>query len=96
MIQSGQVLKNQVWLLETVHHWNDHQKVHEMHITASFHHCFSPTSNASGANLTQVETRLLGIDVIVGRQGDSCDDVCKSRGQLCVMNKLSLLNQCDV
>ncbi|CAH8388493.1 unnamed protein product [Eruca vesicaria subsp. sativa] len=33
------------------------------------------------ANLTQVETRLLGIDVIVGRQGDSCDAVCKSRGQ---------------
>ncbi|KAF8046425.1 hypothetical protein N665_3719s0003 [Sinapis alba] len=70
--------------------------VHENAYHSKFHHCFSLTSNASGANLTQVETRLLGIDVIVGRQGDSCDAVCKSRGQLCVMNKLSLLNQCDV
>lgn len=70
--------------------------VHENAYHSKFHHCFSLTSNASGANLTQVETRLLGIDVIVGRQGDSCDAVCKARGQLCVMNKLSLLNQCDV
>jgi hypothetical protein len=71
-------------------------QVHENAYHSEFHHCFSLTSNASGANLTQVETRLLGIDVIVGSQGDSCDAVCKSRGQLCVMNKLSLLNQCDV
>ncbi|OAP02217.1 hypothetical protein AXX17_AT3G53830 [Arabidopsis thaliana] len=75
---------------------NSESVVHENAYHSEFHHCFSLTSNASGANLTQVETRLLGIDVIVGSQGDSCDAVCKSRGQLCVMNKLSLLNQCDV
>uniref|UniRef100_M4CGP1 SREBP regulating gene protein n=1 Tax=Brassica campestris TaxID=3711 RepID=M4CGP1_BRACM len=40
--------------------------VHENAYHSKFHHCFSLTSNASGANLTQVETRLLGIDVIVG------------------------------
>ncbi|CAH2070360.1 unnamed protein product, partial [Thlaspi arvense] len=45
------------------------------------------------ANLTQVQTRLLGINVTVVRLGDSCDAVCKSCGRLCVMNKLSLLNQ---
>ncbi|CAN8254215.1 unnamed protein product [Cochlearia groenlandica] len=75
---------------------NSESVVHENAYHSKSHHCFSLTSNASGANLTQVETRLLGIEVIVGRQGDSCDAVCKSRGQLCVMNKLSLLNQCDV
>ncbi|GER27874.1 UPF0454 protein C12orf49 homolog [Striga asiatica] len=45
---------------------------------------------------TQLESRLAGINIIIGRQGESCDIVCKSDGQSCVPNKLSLLNQCEV
>ncbi|RVW76845.1 hypothetical protein CK203_043072 [Vitis vinifera] len=42
------------------------------------------------------ELRLNGIHVVVGRQGESCDSVCKSNGQSCVPSKLSVLNQCEM
>ncbi|XP_034685873.1 uncharacterized protein LOC117914595 isoform X1 [Vitis riparia] len=42
------------------------------------------------------ELRLNGIHVVVGRQGESCDSVCKSNGQSCVPSKLSVLNQCEI
>ncbi|MCI33592.1 hypothetical protein A2U01_0054809, partial [Trifolium medium] len=47
-------------------------------------------------NSTLTEARLNGINVVVGRQGESCNSVCKSRGQSCVPNKLVVLNHCDM
>ncbi|KAK7391282.1 hypothetical protein VNO78_19696 [Psophocarpus tetragonolobus] len=70
--------------------------VHENAYISDFHHCFSLPSNSSGKNSTLTEARLSGINVVVGRQGESCNSVCKSRGQSCVPNKLVALNHCDV
>ncbi|KAJ4723424.1 UPF0454 protein C12orf49 like [Melia azedarach] len=75
---------------------NSESVVHENAYLSDFHHCFSLPSNSSGASVTQVEARLAGINVIIGRQGESCDSVCKSNGQSCVANKLLVLNQCDI
>ncbi|XP_031259243.1 uncharacterized protein LOC116117337 [Pistacia vera] len=75
---------------------NSESVVHENAYLSDFHHCFSLQSNSSGPGVTQLETRLNGINVFIGRQGDSCDSVCKSKGQSCVVNKLLLLNQCDI
>ncbi|KAB2622927.1 hypothetical protein D8674_025109 [Pyrus ussuriensis x Pyrus communis] len=75
---------------------NSESVVHENAYLSDFHHCFSLPSNSSAANYTFLEARLNGIDVLVGRQGESCDTVCKSKGQSCVPNKLSVLNQCDI
>ncbi|KAL0382835.1 UNVERIFIED_CONTAM: hypothetical protein Scaly_0570800 [Sesamum calycinum] len=73
-----------------------YHKVHENAYLSEFHHCFSIPSNSSGPSSTQLEARLAGINIIIGRQGESCDSVCKSSGQSCVPNKLALLNQCEV
>ncbi|KAL2328855.1 hypothetical protein Fmac_022282 [Flemingia macrophylla] len=70
--------------------------VHENAYVSDFHHCFSLPSNSSRKNGTLIEARLNGINVVVGRQGESCNSVCKLRGQLCVPNKLVVLNHCDV
>ncbi|KAL5169257.1 UPF0454 protein C12orf49 [Glycine soja] len=71
--------------------------VHENAYISDFHHCFSLSSNSSaGKNSTLTEARLSGINVVVGRQGESCNSVCKSRGQSCVPNKLVVLNSCDI
>ncbi|XP_047161278.1 uncharacterized protein LOC124831354 isoform X2 [Vigna umbellata] len=70
--------------------------VHENAYISDFHHCFSLPSNSSWKNSTLIEARLNGINVVVGRQGESCNSVCKSRGQLCVPNKLAVLNNCDI
>ncbi|XP_020236060.1 uncharacterized protein LOC109815687 isoform X2 [Cajanus cajan] len=70
--------------------------VHENAYISDFHHCFSLPSNSSSKNGTLIEARLNGIDVVVGRQGESCNSVCKLRGQSCVPNKLVVLNHCDV
>ncbi|KAI5390653.1 hypothetical protein KIW84_075814 [Lathyrus oleraceus] len=51
---------------------------------------------STGSNSTLTEARLNGINVVVGRQGESCNSVCKSRGQSCVPNKLVVLNHCDI
>ncbi|XP_024447341.1 uncharacterized protein LOC18108302 isoform X1 [Populus trichocarpa] len=75
---------------------NSESVVHENAYRSDFHHCFSLPSNSSGANYTQLEARLGGINVVIGKQGESCDSVCKSNGQSCVLNKLLVLNQCDV
>ncbi|XP_021906805.1 uncharacterized protein LOC110821318 [Carica papaya] len=75
---------------------NSESVVHENAYVSDFHHCFSLPSNSSGVNDTQAEGRLLGINVIIGRQGESCDSVCQSNGKSCVLNKLWLLNQCDI
>ncbi|KAK1425347.1 hypothetical protein QVD17_20698 [Tagetes erecta] len=33
---------------------------------------------------------------MVGKQGESCDSVCKSAGQSCVASKFTLINDCGV
>ncbi|XP_048333558.2 uncharacterized protein LOC107422037 [Ziziphus jujuba] len=75
---------------------NSESVVHENAYISDFHHCFSVSSNSLGANSTNLEARLIGINIVVGRQGESCDSVCKSNGQSCVPNKLPVLNQCDI
>ncbi|PRQ37775.1 hypothetical protein RchiOBHm_Chr4g0406391 [Rosa chinensis] len=75
---------------------NSESVVHENAYRSDFHHCFSLPSNSSAVNYTFLEARLNGINVLVGRQGESCDLVCKSKGQSCVPNKLLVLNQCDI
>ncbi|CAI9117304.1 OLC1v1018673C2 [Oldenlandia corymbosa var. corymbosa] len=75
---------------------NSESVVHENAYLSDFHHCFSISSNSSGVTDTQMETRLIGLKIITGRQGESCDSACKSNGQSCVPNKLALLNQCEV
>ncbi|KAK4742994.1 hypothetical protein SAY87_000995 [Trapa incisa] len=75
---------------------NSESVIHENAYISEFHHCFSIPSNSSGVADKHAETRLAGINVIVGRQGESCDIACKSIGQSCVPNKLMLLNQCEI
>ncbi|KAB2009088.1 hypothetical protein E1A91_D10G146000v1 [Gossypium mustelinum] len=75
---------------------NSESVVHENAYVNDFHHCFSLPSNSSGSTISPVEARLNGINVVIGRQGESCDSVCKSNGQSCVLNKLLILNQCDI
>ncbi|KAE9616560.1 hypothetical protein Lal_00034963 [Lupinus albus] len=70
--------------------------VHENAYLSDFHHCFSLPSNSSGTDTNLPEARLNGINVVVGRQGEACDSACKLRGQSCVPNKLSVLNNCDI
>ncbi|KAG6597648.1 hypothetical protein SDJN03_10828, partial [Cucurbita argyrosperma subsp. sororia] len=75
---------------------NSESVVHENAYHSDYHHCFSLPSYSSGVSSTQLEFRLNGINVIVGRQGESCDSVCKSNGQSCVSNKILVLNHCDI
>ncbi|KAK7312408.1 hypothetical protein VNO77_36236 [Canavalia gladiata] len=71
--------------------------VHENAYMSDFHHCFSlPSNSSTGKNNTLIEARLNGINVVVGRQGESCNSVCRLRGQSCVPNKLAVLNHCDI
>ncbi|XP_059299037.1 uncharacterized protein LOC132051823 [Lycium ferocissimum] len=74
---------------------NSESVVHENAYLSEFHHCFSiPTSNTSSS--VQTEVRLAGINIVIGKQGESCDSVCKSSGLSCVPNKFMLLNQCEM
>ncbi|XP_059463623.1 uncharacterized protein LOC132192329 isoform X2 [Corylus avellana] len=75
---------------------NSESVVHENAYLSEFHHCFSLPLNSSGASNSYLEGILNGINVIVGRQSESCNSVCKSNGQSCVPNKLLVLNQCDI
>lgn len=75
---------------------NSESVVHENAYISDFHHCFSLPSNSTGTSGLLVEARLNGINVIIGRQGESCDSACKSYGQSCVLNKLLVLNHCDI
>ncbi|KAL5716679.1 hypothetical protein ACHQM5_009809 [Ranunculus cassubicifolius] len=69
--------------------------VHENAYISDFHHCFSLPTNSSVPKEINSEIRLSGITVLVGRQGESCDSVCKSKGQSCVPGKLLVLNKCE-
>ncbi|XP_078150160.1 glycosyltransferase family protein isoform X2 [Carex rostrata] len=75
---------------------NSASVVHENAYASDFHHCFSLHQNSSEPKESKTEASLTGIDVLVGRPGESCESVCRSRGQSCLSNMLSLLNQCDI
>eukprot|EP00268_Persea_americana_P044330 TRINITY_DN44805_c0_g1_i5.p1 TRINITY_DN44805_c0_g1~~TRINITY_DN44805_c0_g1_i5.p1 ORF type:complete len:278 (-),score=31.10 TRINITY_DN44805_c0_g1_i5:250-1083(-) len=75
---------------------NSASVVHENAYASDFHHCFSLPTNSSGATDTPSEARLTGITVVIGRQGESCNSVCKAKGQSCVPNKLLVLNTCEL
>lgn len=74
---------------------NSASVVHENAYASDFHHCFSLRSNSSGLTELNSEGRLSGIDVVIGRQGESCNSVCRLRGQSCVPNRLFVLNKCE-
>lgn len=74
---------------------NSASVVHENAYASELHHCFSLPSNSSGGIDALSEARLIGISVVVGRQGESCNSVCKSKRQSCVPNKLLVLNTCE-
>ncbi|VFQ87623.1 unnamed protein product [Cuscuta campestris] len=75
---------------------NSESVVHENAYLGDFHHCFSIPSNSSGYSDKQSKLSLTGINIVIGRQGESCDLACKSSGESCVPNKLSVLNQCEM
>ncbi|KAJ4967671.1 hypothetical protein NE237_014372 [Protea cynaroides] len=75
---------------------NSESVVHENAYASDYHHCFSLLSNSSGNMFFNLEARLTGINVVIGRQGESCNSVCRSKGQSCVPNKLSVLNKCEL
>ncbi|XP_026420605.1 uncharacterized protein LOC113316665 isoform X1 [Papaver somniferum] len=70
--------------------------VHENAYVSDFHHCFSLRSNSSGTLDGHSEARLNGINVVIGRQGETCNSVCKSKGLSCVPSKLLVLNKCEI
>ncbi|CAM0875000.1 unnamed protein product [Alopecurus aequalis] len=75
--------------------------VHENAYASDFHHCFLPQQNSSGltdsnCGSRDCGSRLAGINVLLGRQGESCSSVCGSKGQSCVPSRLSELNKCEI
>ncbi|XP_068665330.1 uncharacterized protein [Aristolochia californica] len=75
---------------------NSASVVHENAYASDFHHCFSLPSNSTGAVDSVSDARLSGINVVVSKPGESCNLVCNSKGQLCVPNKLLVLNNCEL
>ncbi|XP_057249599.1 uncharacterized protein LOC104888789 isoform X3 [Beta vulgaris subsp. vulgaris] len=53
-------------------------------------------AETAGSSDTLMESRLAGISVVLGRQGESCNSVCKLSGQSCVPSRLSVLNECKI
>ncbi|KAF7047929.1 hypothetical protein CFC21_056780 [Triticum aestivum] len=70
--------------------------VHENAYLSDFHHCFLVQQNSSGSTESNFGSRLDGINVILGRQGESCSSACKAKGQSCVPSRLSELNKCQI
>ncbi|KAL9240646.1 hypothetical protein vseg_014842 [Gypsophila vaccaria] len=75
---------------------NSESVVHENAYVSDFHHCYYLPSNSSGSSDKQMESKLAGINIVVGRQGESCDTVCKLRGQSCVPSRILMLNECEI
>ncbi|PKA55933.1 hypothetical protein AXF42_Ash014605 [Apostasia shenzhenica] len=75
---------------------NSASVVHENAYASDFHHCYFLEKNTNGVGETNFESRLAGINIIIGRQGESCSSACKSKGKSCVSNKLSVLNKCEM
>ncbi|GJN28130.1 hypothetical protein PR202_gb16215 [Eleusine coracana subsp. coracana] len=53
-------------------------------------------SRYSAGSSESNSVRFLGINIIVGRPGESCSLVCKAKGQSCVPSRLSALNKCEI
>ncbi|KAK1646141.1 hypothetical protein QYE76_063946 [Lolium multiflorum] len=75
--------------------------VHENAYVSDFHHCFMMQQNSSGSTESNCGSRdcgsrLAGINILLGRQGESCNSVCGAKGQSCVPSKLSELNKCEI
>lgn len=70
--------------------------VHENAYVSDFHHCFMVQQNLSGSTDSNYGSRLAGISVIVGRQGEPCSSTCRAKGQSCVPSRLSELNKCQI
>lgn len=75
---------------------NSANVVHENAYSSDFHHCYISQTNSSGLIEPNFERRLTGIDIIIGKQGESCNLACISKGQSCVSNKLSVINSCEL
>ncbi|XP_072950364.1 uncharacterized protein [Typha angustifolia] len=75
---------------------NSASVVHENAYASDFHHCYKLRFNFSGLIESNSEARLAGIDILVARQGESCNSVCTTKGQSCVPNRLFLLNKCEL
>ncbi|CAH9132075.1 unnamed protein product [Cuscuta epithymum] len=75
---------------------NSESVVHENAYLGEFHHCFSIPSNSSGFSDQQLKLQLTGINIVIGRRGESCDSACNSSDESCVPNKLPVLNHCEM
>nr|XP_010930210.1 uncharacterized protein LOC105051452 isoform X2 [Elaeis guineensis] len=51
--------------------------------------------NFSGIMELSSEARLTGIDIVIGKQGESCNSACRLKKQSCVPNRLLVLNKCE-
>ncbi|OVA04589.1 Uncharacterized protein family UPF0454 [Macleaya cordata] len=70
---------------------NSESVVHENAYVSEFHHCFSLPSNSSGES-----TFYTLLVTWICRQGETCNSVCRSKGQSCVPSKLAVLNKCEI
>uniref|UniRef100_A0A0E0MEL3 SREBP regulating gene protein n=1 Tax=Oryza punctata TaxID=4537 RepID=A0A0E0MEL3_ORYPU len=70
--------------------------VHENAYASDFHHCFLLQQNSSGSADYGSGPRLDGINISIGRRGESCSSVCRAKGQSCVPSRLSVLNKCEI
>ncbi|EEC67984.1 hypothetical protein OsI_35752 [Oryza sativa Indica Group] len=70
--------------------------VHENAYASDFHHCFLLQQNSSGSADSGSGPRLDGINISIGRRGESCSSVCRAKGQSCVPSRLSVLNKCEI
>uniref|UniRef100_A0A0E0J0L0 SREBP regulating gene protein n=1 Tax=Oryza nivara TaxID=4536 RepID=A0A0E0J0L0_ORYNI len=70
--------------------------VHENAYASDFHHCFLLQQNSSGSADSGSGPRLDGINISIGRSGESCSSVCRAKGQSCVPSRLSVLNKCEI
>uniref|UniRef100_A0A0E0MEL1 SREBP regulating gene protein n=1 Tax=Oryza punctata TaxID=4537 RepID=A0A0E0MEL1_ORYPU len=71
-------------------------QVHENAYASDFHHCFLLQQNSSGSADYGSGPRLDGINISIGRRGESCSSVCRAKGQSCVPSRLSVLNKCEI
>ncbi|KAG0486878.1 hypothetical protein HPP92_008973 [Vanilla planifolia] len=74
---------------------NSASVVHENSYASDFHHCHSLKTNISGIREANFQI-LSGIDIVIGKVGESCNSACMSKGKSCVSNKLSVLNRCEM
>ncbi|XP_039125065.1 uncharacterized protein LOC120261293 [Dioscorea cayenensis subsp. rotundata] len=74
---------------------NSASVVHENAYASDSHHCFSLDSNSTRITRLNSPARLAGIDIVIGKQGESCESACKLKGISCVPSRLFVLNNCE-